>query len=78
MLDLEPIEARYKAAIKGPWVETRQYTTYALYALKDIPNLIAEVNRLRENLAEVSIAANRNKYYYSVIIGILKVQALKE
>ena len=48
MIDLDAIKARYEAAMKGPW-----YTVGPRIAQKDIPALVAEVERLRGSLEAI-------------------------
>ena len=51
--DLKAIEMRHKAAMEGPWRAGR--AALADMALQDIPALIAEVRRLREEIEDIQI-----------------------
>jgi hypothetical protein len=65
-LDLEPIRAREAAATPGPWTEgtlsfrewrmSRNNIVFAARARTDIPALLAEVERLREENEELRAA----------------------
>lgn len=60
--ELDAISARADAAAAQPWFRGYTLTAFVESARSDIPALIAEVKRLREELARVNAKAEPRRY----------------